>query len=171
MAITLNGTTGIIGAIGSQTAQSSASGTSINFTDIPAGVKRVTVMLSGVSNTSGSSNIVLQLGAGSYQTTGYSSTSGYTYSGGGSLSVGITTGLILTGNNGSSLTWQGAIVCTLLGSNIWVSQGVISNRVSEAIVCHSSGTVTLSGTLDRLRVTTNDGTDTFDAGTINILYE
>jgi hypothetical protein len=33
------------------------------------------------------------------------------------------------------------------------------------------GTVTLSGTLDRVRITTVNGTDTFDAGTVNILYE
>jgi hypothetical protein len=35
----------------------------------------------------------------------------------------------------------------------------------------SAGTKTLSGTLDRVRITTANGTDTFDAGSINILYE
>ena len=34
-----------------------------------------------------------------------------------------------------------------------------------------AGRVTLSGALDRVRVTTVNGTDTFDAGSINILYE
>jgi hypothetical protein len=34
-----------------------------------------------------------------------------------------------------------------------------------------SGTIALSGTLDRVRITTVNGTDTFDAGSINILYE
>jgi hypothetical protein len=170
MAITLNGTSGIIGAIGSQTAQSSTSGTSIDFTGIPAGVKRVTVMFSGVS-TNGSSQIQIQLGAGSYQATGYESAAGYTYTGGGSITSASTTGLICIGSNGSTPVWQGAIVCTLLGSNIWVSRGVISNRVSEALACHSSGTVTLSGALDRVRITTVNGTDAFDAGTMNILYE
>jgi hypothetical protein len=33
------------------------------------------------------------------------------------------------------------------------------------------GFVPLSGTLDRVRITTANGTDTFDAGSINILYE
>jgi hypothetical protein len=31
--------------------------------------------------------------------------------------------------------------------------------------------VSLSGTLDRIRLTTVNGSDTFDAGSINIIYE
>jgi hypothetical protein len=35
----------------------------------------------------------------------------------------------------------------------------------------SAGIKSLSGTLDRLQVTTIGGVTTFDAGTINIIYE
>ena len=33
------------------------------------------------------------------------------------------------------------------------------------------GSVTLSGALDRVVLTTVGGTDTFDAGSVNIIYE
>jgi hypothetical protein len=36
---------------------------------------------------------------------------------------------------------------------------------------YASGGVALGGALDRVRITTVNGTDTFDAGSINILYE
>jgi hypothetical protein len=34
-----------------------------------------------------------------------------------------------------------------------------------------AGHVSLSGALDRIRLTTVNGTDTFDAGSVNIIYE
>ena len=36
---------------------------------------------------------------------------------------------------------------------------------------YGGGNVTLGGALDRIRVTTVNGTDLFDAGSINIMYE
>jgi hypothetical protein len=64
---------------------------------------------------------------------------------------------------------NGSITLSLLGSNIWVAQGTLSPANAEVYTV--SGAVTLSGTLDRVRITTVNGTDTFDAGSINILYE
>jgi len=54
------------------TAVASTSGTSIDFTAIPAWVERITVMFQGVS-TSGTSFVLVQLGTGSttYTTSGY----------------------------------------------------------------------------------------------------
>jgi hypothetical protein len=79
------------GAITSATAQASTSGTSINFTDIPSWVKRITVMFNGVS-TSGTSIRQAQLGAGSVTTSGYTS-SGFGWTGG-TNGVASTTGII-----------------------------------------------------------------------------
>ena len=63
------------------TAVASTSGTSIDFTGIPAWVERITVMFSGVSG-SGTSNFLLQIGdAGGIENTGYS---------GGSFNAGTT---------------------------------------------------------------------------------
>jgi hypothetical protein len=48
---------------------------------------------------------------------------------------------------------------------------VLSITTSTTGTITTGGSVTLSGTLDRVRITTVSGTDTFDAGSINILYE
>ena len=73
MTVTIDGSNlNTIGVVNSKTAVATTSGTAIDFTGIPAGVKRITVMFNGVS-TNGTSNYLLQLGSGSVQTTGYSS--------------------------------------------------------------------------------------------------
>jgi hypothetical protein len=53
-----------------ETAQASTSGTSVDFTGIPSWVKKITVMFTGVS-TNGSSAVIVQIGAGSFTTSGY----------------------------------------------------------------------------------------------------
>ena len=146
-----------------------ASGTAVNFTDIPSWAKRITVMFSGVS-TNGASRQIVQLGtSGGIQNTGYAgtaSTNGATTS--------ETTG-ILVGYRGDALNvHSGAIVFTLLNlaTGLWVAQGANSGAGGSTGDCSViGGTKTLSGTLDRLRITTVNGTDTFDAGTINIMWE
>jgi len=166
---TLVNVTGTLAPIVSATAQASTSGTSIDFTGIPSWVKRITVMLSGVS-TNGTSNQIIRIGSGSIDTTGYASTA-VTVAAGASYSVNsFTAGFVLNASQGASSIFAGSIVLTLLGSNIWVSNGNISITNSEFSNI-SAGTKTLSGTLDHVRITTVNGTDTFDAGTINILYE
>jgi len=58
-----------------------------------------------------------------------------------------------------------------LGSNIWVAQGTLYCSTSGGTSVWVSSEITLASTLDRVRITTLNGTDTFDAGTVNILYE
>ncbi len=141
--------------------------TSIDFTSIPSWVKKITVMFDGVS-TNGTSAIQLQLG-----TSGGFTTSGYVSAGSGISSVvgtaNSTTGFITSDNNVAANLQSGLITIATRGSNSWQSNGGIYNQTSKMSVC--SGGVTLSSTLDRIRITTVNGTDTFDAGTINILLE
>jgi hypothetical protein len=157
------------GAITSGTAVASTSGTSIDFTSIPSWVKRITVMLNGVS-TSGSSFLQIQIGAGSVATSGYlSSTSGGTTGNvlGGTTS---TTGFAITGFTDATYSVNGTFVISTIGSNTWVENGILNtNTIANAYM--SSGRIVLGGTLDRVRITTVNGTDTFDLGSINILYE
>ena len=151
--------------ITSGTAVASTSGTSIDFS-IPSWVKRITVMFSGVS-TSGTSDILIQLGSGSVTTTGYVSTStGFIGTGGSTRSS--TAGLIVANDSASYIT-SGNIVITNITSFSWTNSGVGKVAATASFVC--GGAITLSGTLDRVRITTVNGTDTFDAGTINIIYE
>ena len=145
------------------TVVASTSGTSIDFSSIPSWVKRITVMLNGVS-TSGTSRVQIQVGAsGSVVTTGYAS---YT-SDGGSTS---TAGFILGGATATD-TRVGAHVLHLqdAATNKWIGSGVTNSSTSSAYT--NVGNVTLAAALDRIRLTTVNGTDTFDAGSVNILYE
>jgi hypothetical protein len=122
-------------------------------------------MFSGVS-TNGTSNYLIQLGdAGGVETTGYSSRATSI-----SAQANTTAGFIITQSQAAADLVSGNIVICTLGSNVWVSGGNISNVGQNAILM-SAGTKTLSDTLTQVRITTVNGTDTFDAGTINILYE
>ena len=144
------------------TAVASTSGTSIDFTSIPSWVKRITVMFSGVSHngsTAFNDQFLIQLGAGSITNSGYVSIC---------VGTSATTGFLLTNSVAGAATFSGVWTIALIGSNTWSQSGNISGNGSCQ---YSAGTVTLGGVLDRVRVTTVGGTDTFDAGTINILYE
>ena len=166
MPLVLNGTTGVqdnSGAFVQGTAVASTSGTSIDFTSIPSWVKRVTVMLNGVS-TNGSSAVQIQIGSGSVTTSGYSSLFFINTN----VST-VTSGFSIAGYGGAGDARIGAITISLLTGNTYVCNGQVSQ--TTALVGHLCGSVVLSGILDRVRITTVNGTDTFDAGTINILYE
>ena len=155
------------GAITSGTAQASTSGTSIDFTGIPSGVKRITVMFNGVSIQG--SNPLIQLGAGSVTTSGYVSSGGNIENNVTPQAGSSTAGLILGEISLSAALISGHMVITNVSGNIWVSSSYGKTSTTRCFI--GGGNVTLSGTLDRVRITTVNGTDTFDAGSINILYE
>jgi hypothetical protein len=149
------------------TSVATTSGTSIDFTSIPSWVKRVTIMFNGVS-TNGTSPFLIQLGAGSVTVTGYIST-GQTITGGaGGANTSSTAGMIVYSSAAASIS-SGHMLLTSMGSNLWISSHTL--KTTTAACLFGGGDVTLSGTLDRVRLTTVNGTDTFDAGSVNILYE
>ena len=135
----------------------------IDFTGIPSWVKRITVMFSGVS-TSGTSNILIQIGSGSVTTSGYVSQGSY-----GANAFNSTAGYILDAGAAASTLRDGAAVLTLVTGNSWINASVLSQNGQYASL--AGGRIALGGTLDRIRITTVNGTDNFDAGTINIIYE
>ena len=149
------------------TAVASTSGTSIDFTGLPAWVKRITVMFSGVS-LSGTANPLIQIGAGSVTTSGYIS-SGAAVAGAGSTGMVSSTAGFVMNSSGAANVVSGHMVITTLGSNVWVSSH--SAKYSTTFCLFGGGDITLGGTLDRVRITTTNGTDTFDAGSINLLLE
>jgi hypothetical protein len=148
------------------TAVATTSGTSIDFTSIPSWVKRITVMFSGVS-TSGTSNYLMQLGSGSFTTSGYVSTA--TYGGPSASGTTSTAGFLLTFASSATDSFRGNIIITNISGNIWVYSSLLAR--SDTYVWVGGGSLTLAGVLDRIRLTTVNGTDTFDAGSVNILYE
>jgi hypothetical protein len=162
--VTIN--SGAILGITSGTAVASTSGTSIDFTSIPSWVKRITVMFNTVS-TNGSSNFQVQLGAGSVDVASYESSGEY-----GGTGATSSTGFIIR-NSGAANVHQGHMVITQISTNLWIASGVIRPGITGGTGTGGlfSGYKSLSGTLDRIRITTVNGTDTFDGGSINILYE
>jgi hypothetical protein len=168
---TLVATTGTLAPIVSATAQTApfAVTTYAEFSSIPSWVKRITVVIDGLSG-SGTSSFIVQLGdSGGIENTNYSSTvtavagtsSGTAFTGG--------FGIVVSPSAGSSYTGQVIINLLSSTSNMWSYSSAMT--AGSTTLQTGGGGKTLSATLDRIRVTTNNGTDTFDAGTINILYE
>jgi len=151
------------------TAVATTSGTSIDFTGIPAGVKRITVMFKGVS-TNSTSNLLVQLGdSGGVETSSYAGSVTIVTTGVNALNF--STGLLLTQQRTASYSDQGIMTILLMDSatDTWVSSSSVGH-VGVAGTQQGSGSKALSATLDRIRLTTVNGTSTFDAGSVNISW-
>ena len=150
------------------TAVATTSGTSVDFTSIPSTVKRITVMLSGVS-TNGTSPIILQLGdSAGVEITDYLGSAGELRS---TPDVDLfTTGFGLSQSPSASDLLYGIATIVNISGNVWIysfiggSSTVVNNYIG-------GGSKTLTATLDRIRLTTSGGVNTFDAGSVNIMYE
>jgi hypothetical protein len=177
LALQSNGTTqfnvtstGAYGQVKASTAVTTTSGTSVDFTNIPSWVKRITVMLAGVSLSTTASVLLIRIGSGSFEATGYVGGFGLSNSSSAASAGANTTGIYVIGFNAAADTANGAIVITNVSGNLWVAQG---NTFRDGAVDagYSIGSAkTTSGVLDRVQVVL-DSTGAFDAGTINILYE
>lgn len=173
MTVAINGTSGVSGApLQRGTTVATTSGTTVTVaTGIPDWVSRVTVILSGVS-LSGTSMPLIQFGTGStptYTTSGYvSSSDNYTSTPGPSASS--TAGFRIGSSSAATTLWYAAYTFVSLGSNIWVGS-LVTATASGAGVGFSAGGVTLGGPLTAIRLNTVNGTDTFDAGNVNYIYE
>ena len=147
----------------------SASGnTSVDFTSMPSWINIITVTFRNIS-TNGTSFMLVQLGTSSGVTTsGYVSTSNDLDGGGGSSSSDSTSGLIMR-ISASANVINGIMTIAYMGSNTWVANHTCASTTT--VVFMGGGTSALSGTLDRVRITTVNGTDAFDAGTLNVSYQ
>lgn len=176
MAVTINGSAGVTtnsGAVYDSLQRAtavSASGTSVDFTSIPSWVRRITVMFNGVS-TSGTSAPRIRVGtAGGIVTSGYLGAC-CGNAGAAVSNVSFTAGFDINDGATAATTRFGAFVLTLIdSSNNWVISGTQGqgNTNSASFI---GGSVSAGGVLTTIRITTVNGTDTFDAGTINIIYE
>lgn len=146
-----------------------ASGALVDFTAIPAGVKEIVVLFQGLS-TNGTANPLVRLGTSSgVESTGYLGAS--TSVGASASTANATDGFRLNLGSAANVI-HGALVLRLIdaASNAWVASGTFALSNTN-ITTTLAGSKSLAGTLDRVRITTSNGTDTFDAGAINILYQ
>ena len=145
--------------------------TSIDFTGIPSWVKRVTVVFNGVG-INATTEIQIQIGSGSVTTSGYTSSCARFNAGGTGLPASsFTSGFQATNGLSSSSTLSGFATIVSMPSNSYGYSANLDFGTSGNTICPSTGAVTLSGSIDRVRITTVSGTATFNAGNINILYE
>jgi len=149
------------------TAQATTSGTSFTFSSIPSWVKRITIMFNGVS-TNGTSIVQVQIGSGSTTTTGYVGSVS-------SISTAVSSTFVSTGFGAAAFatasdTRYGTMTIVNISGNNWIANSILtpSNATATGVGC---GFISLGGTLDRVVLTTVNGADTFDAGSVNILYE
>lgn len=149
--------------------QATTSGTSKDFTGIPSWATRITVMLNGVS-TSGTSPLILQIGSGSVDASGYTGTAASLVNAGAVAASNFSSGFMVGATLTAGSTVSGIATLTMIGSNVWVF-GSTTARGNEARAEIAGGQKTLSGSLDRVRLTTAGGADTFDLGNVNIFYE
>jgi hypothetical protein len=164
----IGGTPTGVGVLTSGTTAATTSGTSIDFTGIPTWVKRITVMLQGVSQDSATQTFMFQIGAASFTTTGYLSVVSFIAPS--TATASVTTGFGFAGPSGAAAEFSGIATITLLGSNLYTFSSNVAD-VANTQAHFGAGSITLGGALDRVRLTTVGGTATFDAGSINILYE
>jgi len=155
------------GSLTFATAQT-ASGTAVNFTGIPNWAKRITVIVNGLS-TNGASPTQIQIGdSGGIQTTGYNLTLASIQPTTTSLQT-YTSGIVFPGTEATHSRYA-TISMININSNIWIITGSGFDDITNTTGI-INGIKSLTSTLDRLRITTINGTNTFDAGTINIAYE
>jgi hypothetical protein len=170
--VTLPAATGTISLLQQGTAVSSTSGTSIDFTDIPSWAKRITVMFNGVS-TSGTSSYLIRLGVdGVFATMEYTSAGTSVSNGNSTGAVSSTAGILTVISPSAAVSHSGQCIISLLDSstNLWIGT-FIGHSEATANNRFGSGKISLSGALNSIRITTVNGTDTFDAGTINVMWE
>jgi hypothetical protein len=163
----INGSTITLSLANTGTVSGTITVVGVVFTGIPSWVKRITVMFSGVSTSSTSSKLVQIGDSGGIETSGYLGSESNITSAVGSASV--TSGFGIRSVSAADVI-HGQIVITNVTGNTWCASGYFGLS-SSASTLLSSGSKALSDVLDRIRITTVNGTDTFDAGSINILYE
>jgi hypothetical protein len=152
------------------TEQASTSGTSIDFS-IPSWAKKITIQFVGVS-TSGTDSWLVQLAdSGGVENTGYlGACSRLTDSA--AVSVGAFTAGFGISSSSASNVIHGTVVLTLedAANFTWVASGNLADSAA-GLIFTTAGSKSLSAALSSVRITTSSGTDTFDAGAINVIYE
>ena len=146
----------------------SASGTTVSFTGIPSWAKRITILMFEVATVS-SGIPAIRAGTGSYESLNYlavnSNINGSTTPG----SASATTSWDLITGGGSGNVYTGQVVITRVTGNYYTIASQIRYSTSSSTL--TTGYKQFSATIDRIQLLMSTGADTFNAGSINIMYE
>jgi hypothetical protein len=164
----VSGTTGALYPLIRPAASQTASGSAVNFTAIPSWVNRITVQIAGLSYAAAGVGVIRIGSSSTLVTTGYTTASTSVTSVPAVNLTSITNGLGVINTSSGSTVLYGAYVLTHMGSNLWQYNGQIA-RSGDDSLSFGNGYITLAGALDVLSLVATSST--FDAGTINMLYE
>lgn len=154
------------------TLTATTSGTTKDFTGIPANTKKIILSLNGVS-LNGTSDLLVQLGdSGGIETSGYVSSAGWMFNASPAATTSNTSGFLVRAAGDASYSVSGHVTLILMdaSTNLWAESHTTANIGASVGVGVGGGTKSLSGTLTQIRLTSVSG-NTFDAGSINITYE
>lgn len=155
-----------VGGIG--TSQSTTSGTEFDFIGIPENARRIIVLFDGVS-LSNTDNFLVQVGSsGGFVTTGYVSSSGVTATSGANA-VRVSNGFVIIGLDSTNIL-NGFLEIIKGSSNNWYASHAIAAATNQNRTAFGGGSISLGAALDRVRLT-RSGTNTFDAGSVNVMWE
>jgi hypothetical protein len=157
----------LAGSLVKQGVSQAASGGFVGFTGIPSWVRRLTFVMAGISSN-GTGNYLMRIGDSAVVTSGYLGSVTTVVGATPSTSL-VTIGCGLTNSVAAASVYHGVCTITNVTGNQWVfeSRGSFSN----AATTHSStSTLTLTNPLTLVRLVA-PGADTFDAGTVNLLWE
>jgi hypothetical protein len=137
------------------------SNTFFDFTGIPAGTKRISILFSKCNHSSATDHLV-QIGTAiGLQTSNYES---------GSLSSFRSDGFVIRTQD-PTYAMSGIMVLATLGGNSWASSHSVLAKANTNTFS-GGGIVSLSGALTQVRITSVGGAGTFFAtGSVNIMYE
>jgi len=145
--------------------QSPTSGTSVDFTGLPSGVRNIKILFDQIS-LSGTDTLLCQLrDGGGLETSGYASMAEN-----GNTRVASTSGLQISSSGDASHAYTGQINLSLEDStnNTWCSFGIL--RQNDSNISLSGGSKTLSAELDGLRILVS-GSNTYDAGSLSVMFQ
>lgn len=159
------------GVVDTTTTKASTSGTSVEFTGIPVWAKKVTIIFDSVS-TSGTSDVIVQIGtSGGYITSGYAGSAVTVVGGASPGASAYSSGFLIRMGGGASAaaSRNGVVELQNVFNNTWV--GDVSIGLSNTVYwAGGSGRLDAAAALNSVRITTVNGTDTFDAGSISVRY-
>ena len=156
---------GVVFGLTSMVAQATTSGTFKDFTGIPAGVKRITIAFNAVS-TNSNSQLLVQLGLSAVETTGYTS---YSATNAVAAYGPVTNGFLVDAVKTAGTKTTAIMTLINISGNSWIASST-TIRDDSPTTSNGSGTKTFTSVPDTLRVTTT-GADTFDFGSVNVMYE
>ena len=160
------------------TATASTSGSAVSFTSIPSGIKRL-VFTMHVISASSNGGLNMTIGdSGGLETSGYNGSNLGQNNNANQYNDDIGSNIHLINDSSyfvAAATYSGQVIfnCIDTSNNIWAFTGFIAEAdhsgTDTDLVSYVIGSKALSGTLDRVSLNCSAGT--FDAGTVNILYD